>query len=200
MRSIIRVTVWLTFSVEVSDGGIFLPTVICRQFPHDGLFSEVLADRQLLGVSQSLQVAVMILAGGDIVALRCQLPEDAAVAGVVVLAVRLSPDQDGGEAGQLLADVLQPGGHAVATGPAGLERGQREVRPSTSHHHLPYLDLLAGGRDVPAELGQTPLRLCQDVQLTLVHQAGDVGLLVSHQQVPLDQVLSFTVFQIFNFL
>ena len=128
MRSIIRVTVWLTFSVEVSDGGIFLPTVICRQFPHDGLFSEVLADRQLPGVSQPLQVAVMILAGGDIVALRCQLPEDAAVAGVVVLAVRLSPHQDGGEAGQLLADVLQPGGHAVATRPAGLERGQREVR------------------------------------------------------------------------
>ena len=112
MRSIIRVTVWLTFSVEVSDGGIFLPTVICRQFPHDGLFSEVLADRQLAGVSQPLQVAVMILAGGDIVALRCQLPEDAAVAGVVILVVA---HQDVGEAGQLLADVLQLGGHTVPT-------------------------------------------------------------------------------------
>ena len=164
MRSIIRVTVWLTFSVEVSDGGIFLPTVICRQFPHDGLFSEVLADRQLPGVSQPLQVAVMmILAGGDIVALRCQLPEDAAVAGVVVLAVRLSPHQDGGEAGQLLADVLQPGGHAVATRPAGLERGQREVRERLFNDIKPCRNIASRNRrnisDYSANTCQTRLKL-----------------------------------------
>ena len=76
----------------------------------------------------TLQVGLELLLAGTLVLLGCQGPEDAAVAGVVVLAVRLSPHQDGGEAGQLLADVLQPRGHAVATGPAGLERGQIEVR------------------------------------------------------------------------
>ena len=77
---------------------------------------------------------------------------------------------------------------------------KREVTLSHHHHHLPHLDLLAGGRDVPAELGEAPLGLGQEVQLLLVHQTGDVGVFVGHQQVPLNEVLGFTVFQIFNFL
>ena len=66
-----------------------------------------------------------------------------------------------------------------------------------------YLDLLAGGVDVPADLGQAVLGLGQQVQLGLVHlvgQTGDLAVLLSHQQVPLDQMLGFTVLQIFNFL
>lgn len=66
-----------------------------------------------------------------------------------------------------------------------------------------YLDLLSGVVDVPAELGQAALGLGQQVQLGLVHlvsQAADLTVLLSHQQVPLDQMLRFTVLQIFNFL
>ena len=66
-----------------------------------------------------------------------------------------------------------------------------------------YLDLLSGVVDVPADLGQAALGLGQQVQLGLVHlvsQAADLTVLLSHQQVPLDQMLRFTVLQIFNFL
>ena len=76
------------------------------QLSHDGLLSVV------GGVAGALQVGLPLLLAGALVLLGRQGPEDAAVAGVVVLAV-LGPDQDGGEAGQLVADVLQTGGHTV---------------------------------------------------------------------------------------
>ena len=76
------------------------------QLSHDGLLSVV------RGVAGALQVGLPLLLAGALVLLGRQGPEDAAVAGVVVLAL---PHQDVGEAGQLVADVLQLGGHTVPT-------------------------------------------------------------------------------------
>ena len=69
---------------------------------------------------------------------------------------------------------------------------------------MPHLDLLRGVVDVPGELGQAALGLGQEVQLGQVHlvgrQAAQLTLLLRHKEIPLNQMLRFTVFQIFNFL
>ena len=76
------------------------------QLSHNGLLSVV------GGVAGALQVGLPLLLTGALVLLGGQRPQDAAVAGVVILVVA---HQDVGEAGQLLADVLQLGGHTVPT-------------------------------------------------------------------------------------
>ena len=63
-------------------------------------------------MARTLQVSLELLLTGALVLLGGQRPQDAAVAGVVILVVA---HQDVGETGQLLADVLQLGGHTVPT-------------------------------------------------------------------------------------